>query len=430
MVVYPGGQCRGETPTEEIETSGAGGKPAQSENRAKDEHKGCPFYLDSDLPFPARGTGLYLDVLQPEDCPTGPVKHLKDYQTSLMTEDLYRAQPLLAHPTTGNGAPIPWKLMEKPPLEEVPRSRAKTHYPQVQPGRPRDLSLTTSDIPGCQPEKIGGNCEGKMRFDKPVDPLNPSYKFGGNLVEPPPSARYSGRNTLDVSDIEGATSRLNFPPMRKQPGDPLRVEDEFRSRRHASALADLASRSLGLVPVAAEETISPRRACLTPRLQGPQRSDRLTNPLDPRYRVPLARDSPGTSLCCTWAEEQRRMGAMQVESGEIGHILGSMPKTSQREKDELYFNLETRDVFGAQSQRRIGAVPYSMYGPYGNRRDWNASLDTRDVKGAQADTLARYPKVPSLNSARNPLTGDEMSARGGDEMSARGRVLRSCPEKL
>jgi hypothetical protein len=107
-----------------------------------------------------------------------------------------------------------------------------------------------------------------------------------------------------------------------------------------------------------------------------------------------------------------------------------MPKTSQRDKDELYFNLETRDVFGAQSQRRIGAVPYSMYGPYGNRREWNASLDTRDVKGAQADTLARYPKVPSLNSARNPLTGDEMSARGGDEMSARGRVLRSCPEKL
>lgn len=89
-----------------------------------------------------------------------------------------------------------------------------------------------------------------------------------------------------------------------------------------------------------------------------------------------------------------------VESGEIGYIPGSMPNTSHRDKDELYFNLETRDVHGAQPVRRIGAMPYSMYGPYGNRRDWNSCLDTRDIKGAQADTLARYPKVSCLKSAR------------------------------
>lgn len=425
MVVYPGGQCRGSTPLQEIETSGAAGRPALSENRMHDESKGCPFYRDCDLPFPARETSLSLDVLQPSDCPKGPVKYLKDYQTSLMTEDLYRAQPLLAHPTTGNGAPIPWKLMDKPAPLEVPRSRAKTHYPEVQLGRPRDLALTTSDIEGCQPERTGGNCEGRTRLDKPVDPINPCYKLAGSTAEPEPSPRASGRCSLDVTDIEGAFPKPPIP-FRSQYSETMRVDDEFKSRRHAKALAELAGRSLGLVAPSApgEDTSTPRRTALTPRREGPQRSDRQTDPLNPRYRVPLQRDAPGTSLCCRWAEEQRFLGAnIHVESGEIGHIPRSVPTaTSHRDKDEIYFNLETRDVIGAQSQRRIGALPYSMYGPYGNRREWNASLDTRDLKGAQADTLARYPKVSSLNSARSHPCSEEDSARG--------RLLRACPEKI
>jgi hypothetical protein len=86
------------------------------------------------------------------------------------------------------------------------------------------------------------------------------------------------------------------------------------------------------------------------------------------------------------------------------------------------FSLETRDVYGASSMRRIGAIPYSIYGPYGQRRDFNASLDTSDVQGAQADTLARYPKVSSINSARR--------LQDSEPASARGTLLRSCPEKV
>lgn len=420
MVVYPGGQSRGDTPPHEILTSGAAGCPAESENRKKEESKECPFYRDTELPFPTRDTCLGLGVLQPDDCPRGLRRFYKDYDMSLTTEDLYRAKPLLAHPTTGNGAPVPWKLLEKPPLEEVPRSRPKSHYPAVQPARPRDLALTTSDIDGCQPRGTGGNCEGRHR-EKPVDPLNPSYKLSGSITESLPSAKASGRHSLDVSDIQGAATRLIIP-VRNQYGDPLRVDDEFKSRKHLAALAELRARTFGLAAEAEQAPASPRRACCTPRLEGPHLSNRSTNPLTPRYRVPLARDSPGTSLCITFAEEQRVMGAnMPMESGEIGHIPGSQPDSHHHDKGTS-LSLETRDVTGAQPLRRIGAMAYSIYGPYGKRREWNGSLDTRDIRGAQADTLIRYPKVSSLNSARSPADGDQMSARG--------KLLRTCPEKI
>ena len=38
-----------------------------------------------------------------------PLPLVQDYDRSLLTEDLDRAQPLLSHPTSHTGAPIPWK---------------------------------------------------------------------------------------------------------------------------------------------------------------------------------------------------------------------------------------------------------------------------------------------------------------------------------
>jgi len=429
MVVYPGGQARGDSPPPAA--TGAAGKPAKSENRIKEDSKGCPFDCFPDMPMPGRDRGMSLEVLQPSDCPKGPPTFERDYMSSLITEDLYRAQPVLAHPTSGGNTAIPFKFLSKPPLGEVPNSRAKTKYPTVQEGRPRDLSLTTSDIEGCRPRGTGGNCEGVHRADKVVDPIDPRYKLLGNTQDGPLSARASGRCTLNVSDIEG-TSSMAAVPIRKQYGDTLKCEAEFKSRKHAVALADARARAFGLAtPRSETDEVAPPRDrddALSNRLEGPKRSNRMTDPLDPRYRVPLAKDAPGTSLCYPWAEEQRYVGAtsMPVESAEIGHIPGSMPK-ALRGNNEPTFSLETRDVVGANSQRRIGAMPHSIYGPYGNRRDWNSALDTRDITGAQADTLLRYPRVPSLNSARGPA---DVEDEGDTRMSARGRILQSCPEKL
>lgn len=420
MVVYPGGQCRGDTPPHEIKTSGAAGAPAQSEFRRYEESKGCPFQLDHDLPFPQRSQGLSLEVLQPHDAPKGKPLYEKDYMMSLITEDISGAQPMLGHPTCGNIPVVPWKLLDKPPLPEVPGSRSKVHYPPVHPSRPRDLSLKTSDIEGCLSAGTVGNCEGRLRVP-PVDPLSPSYKMSSSTTDAFPSAKVSAKYSLDISDIEGA-SAAPMMPLRSQYGNPLKNEDEFKSRKHLAALADVTARALGLAAPAGEDAMS-RRTAGTPRLEGPRRSNRQTDPLTPRYQVPLARDAPGTSLCCTWAEEKRHLGATAAfVRGEIGDVAGSRSNANHRDNGAPTFNLDTHDVAGAQPLRRIGAMPHSIYGPHGNRRDWNSSLDTRDVKGAQADTLARYPKVSSLNSARSPAEGEQVSVRG--------KVLRSCPDKL
>lgn len=419
MPVYPGGQARGDTPPDSIPTIGAGGKPQQSENRAKEDNKGCPFWRDDDMIFPPREHSMSLDVLQPKDCPKGPQKYTKDYCFSLMTEDLFRAQPMLAHPTTGNGAPVPWKFLEKPPLEDVPRSRAKTHYPPVGYGRPRDLGLTTSDIAGATPRQSGMNISGRGRSDRPVDPTSPVYNMPHSPAERPPSAKGSGRNSLDISDIEGSGSAPAVP-LRNQYGDTMRVEDEFKSRRHAVALADCRARSFGLAPPM--DGATPRHTAGTPRLEGPKRSQRSSDPLDPSYRVPLAKDAPGTSLCCTWTEERTRQTAEPVtETSEIGRIPGSLPNAHVRDNGQPFLSLECRDIAGAAPQRRVGFAPIHVYGPRGSRREYDASLDTRDIKGATADTLARYPKVSCQNSARSYADSEPPSARG---------TLRSHPGKL
>ena len=49
---------------------------------------------------------IYLSVVV---VPMQPLPLVQDYDRSLLTEDLDRAQPLLSHPTSHTGAPIPWK---------------------------------------------------------------------------------------------------------------------------------------------------------------------------------------------------------------------------------------------------------------------------------------------------------------------------------
>jgi hypothetical protein len=168
-------------------------------------------------------------------------------------------------------------------------------------------------------------------------------------------------------------------------------------------LAELAARSFRLTAPAGEELSIPRQAALTPRLEGPRRSDRCTNPLDPRYRVPLSRDLPGTSICCSWSEEASFGSASPpvFVAGEIGYIPGSRPDAKMRDNGQSCCSLESRDILGAAPMRRIGAQPYNMYGPFGKRPECSPNLDTSDIKGAQADTYCRYPKISVRNAERN-----------------------------
>jgi len=324
-----------------------------------------------------------MDIVQCSDVPVGPVKFVKDYDRSLMTQDLPRATPTLAHPTTKNFTPMAWKRLEKQEMPEVEGSKARTHYPDVQASRLRDLSLTASDIDYAQPKKGGANSEGRSRIDGKVDPLRPMYAMSSSLADAAPLApRTSGKCTLDVSDIEFAAPKPQIHHLREY-RDPLLCEGEFRSKHWRQQRA------------AASAT---PRTPKTPKNRADEVERRCTNPLDPTYRVHVSAAS--TSLHVRWAEERMAEGTAlpKTQAEEIGTVGGARPRTNIHDNGEPQLNLETGDIHGASMMARVGRLPYSIYGPAGVRAQ-STSLQTSDIPGAQADTVPRGPRS-SCRSAR------------------------------
>jgi len=374
---YVGGLSGGDTPPRQIRTTGAGRPPFISKRQHEDYIKGAPFAQNYEMPFSPRNTGMSLDVIKPDDVPRGPVRYVKDYNASLMTQDIPLAQPALVHPASESGRPVPWKFLEKPEMPDIARTTAKTHYPVVHPLRPRNLSLTSADVDGAQPRRIGRNCEGRARVGGTVDPLAPQYEFASSrastLFDPVPK----GRDIINVFDIDGAAPSPAVP-VRNVYGDPLKCEEEFRARRRKR----------------------------TPRSQPPVQdaerkiSHRSVNPLDPEYVVPLPCDTPRTSLHAQWGEERRDVNPHHppVENRVIGVVHGSTPRVNIYDNGEAQLSLETCDIEGAAPHRRVGSTLYSMYGPPGQRPLQSTSLVTTDIEGAQAGTLQRGPKLPPKRS--------------------------------
>jgi len=437
---YASGMSRGDTP------------PAEIRRGCMPNKKPCPDpnaaitrwinWRDDDAEFAQRSSGMSLDIVQPDDVLRGHVANYKNYNNALRTDDLPRARPTLAHDTTGAGMPVPWRFLDPGKKEEIPGATAHTHYPYV--NREQNFSLRTCDIHEARPRPIGLNCEGRPRKDHPVHPARPVYQMFESLAEPPLTLEWSGRNSIEVSDIEKTSSNPAFP-IRNQYGDPLTCEPEFRSagredainfasERHHRVQRELHDLSLGLTPRAPREppfrsgwrlqerlaetgefTIQqlqglenpskppPRKAALTPRREGPQRGTRLTDALDPDYVVPVAGDTPGTSLHANFSEEKRTRGHFPpTQSGNINVVRGSRPKTLICDNGEPQLSLVSHDLPGAAPIRRIGNIPYSIYGPAGVRVQ-SISLDANDIEGAQADTLKRAPKLPLWMEERNKL---------------------------
>jgi len=407
ILPYPGGLSRGDTPPKEIPTTGAGGKRNPHPLREEDVRKGKPYWCDETLRCPARHEGMSLDNVKNNDCPKGPLLYTKDYDLSLTTSDLFKAQPVLAHRASGNSAPLPWKCLEKEVLEEVPFSRPKTFYPEVQLTRPKDLSLTTSDIEFAQPKQKGYNSENFLArcerasstTDGAVDPLRPTYRMlSSEAVEYVP-LRTSGKCTLDVSDIEHTAPAMQIP-YRREYRDPLKCEDEFRSRHWRAMKSTAASTprsgasSARADPIASLDQVQGGALSSTAQASRPRR--RQENPLDPRYLLPLS--GPCTSVHARWAEERMTEGSAPppVEHVAIGHIegstTGSKPGTRIRENGEPQLSLETGDIYGATNLKKVAGIPYSIYGPFGARPAQSQNLNSLDIEGAQAGTLAKGPR--------------------------------------
>jgi len=381
-----------------------GSEMGATERRLQDFAAGCPFYREEQAQFTLRSEGLSLGNIPNISPPS--TRFIKDYDRSLITHDIPRARPLLAHPVAGSGMPLPWKCLEKPDMEEIPKSRTRTHYPPVHPNRPRDMSLTAADIEEALPRKIGRNSEGHARSHWPVDPLSPKYQFLTSEAPPPPPVQESTKRcNLDISDIE-KTSSTPRVPVREQYGDPLKCEPEFRSRG-GRGMAQRTRLRDGDLEV-------PQRACLTPRREGPQLSGRSVDPLHPQYRVPLTRDA-GTSLHCRWSEERRSAGDAppQVDYHDVGLIHGSAPQPHVHDNGEPFRSLEVRDVPGATGIPKVGGIPFSMYGPAGNR-PLSMSLNSQDIEGAQAGTRPCGPRVRARTSrlAGAAIVADAHTPRG------------------
>lgn len=433
--VYTTGLSRGDTPAREIKTLGASGYL-----HPKAERRRCPFYRDESVPFTSRDKTMSLDVVRRGDCQAPRKMYYKDYDRSLMTQDVHRAQPILGHPSTANSEPMPWALMEKEPLPDVPGARSTSFYPPPGKARPRDLSLTSKDIDGAVPRGVGRNSEGKHRLDCIVDPVDPSYQFASSSKVPlEPEPENFGRSTLDISDIKGAAPR-EFDLDRREYGDPLKCEAEFQSPQREAAISNVLDRTQGRVA----QLPTPRRACVTP---SKRQTSRSVDPQNPRYSVPLPRGAPSTSLHVRWTEERRSLGdePPALEHAEIGHIDGTSPQTLLRDNGEAFWSLENRDIEGARPMPRVAELPFSIYGPAG-RRVQSSCLNNSDIEGAQADSHKRSPKMPAGHqrrvagasmfghavkerhtvgpplSARSSASGASLSARA----SANGGTLRSA----
>lgn len=416
--VYMGGMSRGDTPPRDIPTLGAaGGRPRISEMTKKALFKPCPFAREENARVLAKHEGMFMDVIKKNDVPPGPVLFPKDYDRMLMTRDLDRAQPMLAHPVSSAGAPIPWSLLQKPEPEEVPYSRPKVHFPPFG-RRDRDFSLRVDDIELAQAPPAR-----KARSDGSSDPNAPMYMTMSYAAPPPAVWIFSGRDGLDVSDIDGAAPAPVLP-VRKQYGDPMKCEDEFRSRRHRAAIAQAGASLAGTqVSEYAPNTASLRGAEARPLGDNSMVrpiSLREGQPMQPKYKVPVA--EAGTTIHMRYGAEIADLGDAKpaTVTEEIGDLEGgSRSKERIRDNGEPQTSLCTSDIHGARPMRRAGVMPFNIYGPAGNRPAQSTNLDTGNIDGAQADTRNRGPGPKSARFHRGRTKVEDTRQFPESPLSAR-----------
>jgi hypothetical protein len=266
---------------------------------------------------------MYLDVIRASESPT--MKHIPScgFSKSLSTDDIALAKPNYR-----------WaEFAGKPSAGDITGTRPKRFFAPVSDNRPVDMSLTTSDIDGAQPQpKV-------FRTKRCTDPLSPVYTLPSWSVVPPvipreivkPDILIDGsfprplfppqrlRNPLDVSDIEFSRPgcrRRQFlrrgeseeaPPTRhSRCTDPLNPEYTSLSARHVVGAVDRSiprpplpghSRSLDVVEgsrparfvgcLQSGSAVDSKSAPITGARAGTRQrglsTRRVSNPLDPVY---------------------------------------------------------------------------------------------------------------------------------------------------
>lgn len=339
----------------------------------------APFYIDDERPFAQRNDGMSLDIIHPKDIPRGKVTYPKDYSASLMTQDIDRAAPHFPH----------LQYLQKPDLAVGSTDpdhfggKARTYYPPMD-RRPRDLSLTTADIEYAQTKSK------KPKGNRHVDPICPNYELPSCQVRPHTPPRFNGRHTHELSDIEGAKSKVRIPT-RNYVRDPNDASDiEHASANYAERVqrqtrtGNRVERTLNVKDINQAKPVQPRSV----------------NPLDPVYKVPT---TATTSLHAKFNEEVAAGVELHPkEAEEHGHVHGSKPRKLQWDNGEPLFSLLREDIAGTVPQRFVGAVPFNIYDPP-EVKQVISFHDPHDIPGAQVGSLKKGIEGSRRAGQTNPL---------------------------
>ncbi|CAM9740433.1 unnamed protein product, partial [Choristocarpus tenellus] len=203
-----------------------------------------------------------------------------------------------------------------------------------------DRALYLDDIEGSRPRN-----KALFRTVRCINPLVPEYNLPTFAAAPVVVPKFT-RDSFDVSDIEGTKSRSLY---------------RFAQREN-HVVDDIEGAQVGWKPrhERARKEAPPLTHSLDVRdiTSGGFRTRRITNPLEPAYRV----------------------NGMDVADDPAK----SRPRALPKAKDCPYYTLTTADIEGAQ----VGWKPMpKMNPPLEARRHFRNTNFMGDISGAQADTL-------------------------------------------
>lgn len=308
------------------------------------------------IPVASRKDTMSLNTLRAEDGLRGRVQCLKDDTQALRTHDIDGAQPAYRSRTLYRSGGL-----EK----DVPGTTARAFNPSA--NRPVDLSLTTRDIDGAQPNVA------TFKTPRCVNPLTPRYDLPTCNVElsAPSSQRIHEGQPRDTLAFKGEPKVKPVRDLPRDPNDHRDIEHSVpssRSRLGSAAMHDI----FRTVERAGDRSLSTK--CATPR---------VTCPLDPVYTVPSCTTHP--------LRHSEREGSLAAN--QAGPVEGATSRVLHRELANTQASVIQGGLETAVPQRYKGTVAFNLYDPpevtpYAR----SLGLDCSDIDGTQTGTRRRGPR--------------------------------------
>jgi len=242
---------------------------------------------------------------------------------------------------------------------DVPGSKPTKLYSNLK--RPIDMSMTTSDIDWARP-KVN-----RFRTGRSTNPMNPNYDLPSSSPCEPHIAKFSGRDNLNVSDIECAAPKQLVPSYPRRDKEEVEFSAPNYLRRVVRPVPAVGlGNSLNVSDINRGDRIVPE--------------PRLCNPLEPSYMVSQTKC---TSIYHAWKGDDE---LPPLETVVISEIAFNKPLQRYRKTPSISRSLETADIVGSRSQRFVGTQPYNIYSTV---RNVNDSAIQNYIVGARSGSFKR-----------------------------------------